>query len=379
MGRDGPADRSGLPRASLTEPPRARVAPACKHGPDRLAPRRVRAAPARDARRRRPPRRSARRPGGSGAYRSRDGDRVPRVVVEVRRRRRALPSPPSLCGGRERPGRTRRRSRQPVCAATTRRPRRRGRATRRAARPARRRPATPRAPRRPHDRHRAARLAPPPCRRGPSSRAAALNDAPAYCTPTPSSQRILHASRPASGRVRRRALKRRREPRLCDRVVVQQQHPVGPALDGTADAGVVAAGEAEIRAECESARRRGKRSSTTLVRPVGRAVVDADRLDALERSKRSKRVLATVPVEDDGDRAASCAADEVRDRASAGLPLPSRIALDLGNGARDSRIDVAVVRRCRPRRGRADARRAARARSSARSRPSRPRTNGRRR
>src|SRR5581483_2972681 len=78
------------------------------------------------------------------------------------------------------------------------------------------------------------------------------------------------------------------------------------------------------------------------VRAVARAVVDADRLDALERRERGERVFAAVPVQDDRDEPHRLLLDEMRDRAGARLALPAAVPLDLRDEPRDTRVDVAV-------------------------------------
>ena len=100
--------------------------------------------------------------------------------------------------------------------------------------------------------------------------------------------------------LRGRALERRGEPRFRDRVVVEQQDPVGAALECPADARVRAGSEAPILVQPHELDV-WKAALDLPVGTVGRAVVDADRLDPLERSERARRVLAAVPVEDDRD------------------------------------------------------------------------------
>ena len=99
---------------------------------------------------------------------------------------------------------------------------------------------------------------------------------------------------------RGRRLQRLGDPRHDDRVVVDEQHPVRAALQRPADADVVAAREAEVRPVADQLHAR-EVALDDGVGAVGRAVVDADRLDPRERGERARRVLAAVPVEDDGD------------------------------------------------------------------------------
>ena len=127
-----------------------------------------------------------------------------------------------------------------------------------------------------------------------------MNEAPAYITVCPSSNSTLHASRPASGRACAARVERFGDPGLHLGVVVQKQDPVCAAFERPADAGVVAAGEAEVRAVPKELDLR-EAALDLGVGAVGRAVVDADRLDRLERGERTQRVLAAVPVEHDGD------------------------------------------------------------------------------
>ena len=136
--------------------------------------------------------------------------------------------------------------------------------------------------------------------RGPSSRATRGTSAPAYITVTPSSNSTLHASRPASGRA--------------------------AAARSSASASPGSTTASLFTSSTQSAPRSSARRMPTLLPPakprfapvpdqldagevaldhrvgaVGRAVVDADRLDPLERGERARRVLAAVPVEDDRD------------------------------------------------------------------------------
>jgi hypothetical protein len=100
------------------------------------------------------------------------------------------------------------------------------------------------------------------------------------------------------GTLRRSTLEGRREPRLRNRVVVQQENPVRAPLERPADAGVVTAREAAVLAEAQELDV-GKALFDLTLGAVGRAVVDADRVDARERRDRARSVVAAVPVEDD--------------------------------------------------------------------------------
>ena len=119
---------------------------------------------------------------------------------------------------------------------------------------------------------------------------------------------------------RGRTLERGHEPILGERVVVQQQHPVGAAVERAPYADVVARGEAEVDLGADQLDLRealGDCAGGVVVR----AVVDADRLDPTQRLEARERVLASVPGEDDRDqvhqgRRVKCAIDPASGRRS---------------------------------------------------------------
>ena len=110
----------------------------------------------------------------------------------------------------------------------------------------------------------------------------------------------MQASTPASGLARRRGGERVDEPGLGRGVVVQQQHPVGAAVERPPDPDVVAAREAEVDAGPDELDV-GKPFRDGVGRAVGRAVVDDHRLDPAERLERRQRVVAPVVRENDRD------------------------------------------------------------------------------
>ena len=98
----------------------------------------------------------------------------------------------------------------------------------------------------------------------------------------------------------RRGGERVDEPRLGLGVVVDEQHPVGAAVERAPDPDVVAAGEAEVDAGADELDV-GEALRDGVGRAVGRAVVDDDGLDPTQRLERRQRVLASVVGEDDRD------------------------------------------------------------------------------
>ena len=97
-----------------------------------------------------------------------------------------------------------------------------------------------------------------------------------------------------------RSLEGSRQAGFRDRIVVQEQHPVGSASQGTPDPDVVAPGEAEVDTGADQLDAR-EPCCDRIGRTVVRAVVDTDRLDPFERLECRERVVAAVPVEDDRD------------------------------------------------------------------------------
>jgi len=100
---------------------------------------------------------------------------------------------------------------------------------------------------------------------------------------------------------RRSPLKRGDERLLYERVVVQEQHPVGAAVECAADADVVAGRKAEVDLGADQLDLL-EAAGDGVRRPVARAVVDADGLDPAQRLEAGERVLAPVPGEDDRDQ-----------------------------------------------------------------------------
>ena len=90
------------------------------------------------------------------------------------------------------------------------------------------------------------------------------------------------------------------DPGLDGRVVVDEQHPVGAAVERAPDAGVVAAGEAEVDAGPDQLDVR-EALGDRIRRAVHRSVVHDDNVDPPQRLECGERVLAAVPGDDDGD------------------------------------------------------------------------------
>ena len=185
----------------------------------------------------------------------------------------------------------------------------------------------------------------------------------------------MQASRPASGRAAAARSSASARPGLGDGVVVQEQHPVGAALERPPDADVVAAGEAEVRAGADQL-------------DVREALLDGARRS--RRSSRCRRRSSSMPPSEASARGVSSPPFQLRTTATrftptgrSGRSSPPRPAVPSRRRSRSSaarsRGRSSRSRRCRRRRGRAGGRRAARRRPSARSRPWRPRRSGRRR
>ena len=122
-------------------------------------------------------------------------------------------------------------------------------------------------------------------------------------------------------RARRRGGRERLDdPGLDGRVVVDEQDPVGAAVERTPNAGVVAAREAEVDAGTDELDVR-KALGDRVRRAVHRAVVDHDGLDPAKGIERVERVVAAVPRDDDSDdvhqgRRVKCAIEPASGRRS---------------------------------------------------------------